>query len=100
MSFSLLPRLFVFSILAQSFFALPYVFRRTLNDTTSLAPNISSIQQDLGPRLSQGATLYFPNSSQFEDATSRWSAYAEPQISVIVKPAIAEDVAATVLSLP
>ena len=90
------PYLFLLSILTPPLFALPYVFERAVNDTTSLAPNVSNIQRDLGPLLSEGATLYFPGSSQFANTTSRWSAYAEPQIAVVVEPAMAKDVATTV----
>ena len=86
----------LFSLLAERIFALPYLFQRAVDDTTALAPNASSVQQGLGPLLSKGATLYFPGSSQFANATSRWSAYAEPQISVVVEPATAKDVSTTV----
>lgn len=89
----------LFSLFAESLFALPYVFQRAVNDTTALAPNASNVQQGLGPLLSKGATLYFPGTPQFANATSRWSAYAEPQIAVVVEPATAEDVSATVQSL-
>ena len=89
----------VFSLSVKSLFALPYIFQRAVNDTTALAPNVSSVQQDLGPLLSKGATLYFPGTPQFANATSRWSAYAEPQIAVVVEPATADDVSTTVRSL-
>lgn len=96
MYLTILSFFFVLSALAQPLFALPYVFERVVNDTTSLAPNSSRIQKDLGPLLSKGASLYFPGTSQFDNATSRWSAYAEPQIAVVVEPANANDVATTV----
>lgn len=86
----------LFNLLAESLFALPYIFQRAVNDTTALAPSVSSVQQDLGRLLSKGATLYFPGSLQFANATSRWSAYAEPQIAVVVEPTTAEDVSTTV----
>ena len=89
----------LFSLLAKSLFALPYIFERVVNDTTALAPDVSSVQQGLGPLLSKGATLYFPGNPQFANATSRWSAYAEPQIAVVVEPATAGDVSTTVRSL-
>lgn len=89
----------LFGLLAEDLLALPYIFQRAVNDTTALAPNASSVQQGLGPLLSKGATLYFPGTPQFANATSRWSAYAEPQIAVVVEPAIAEDVSTTVRSL-
>ena len=89
----------LFSLLAKSLFALPYIFQRAVNDTTALAPDASTVQKGLGPLLSKGATLYFPGTAQFANATSRWSAYAEPQIAVVVEPATAEDVSTTVRSL-
>ena len=89
----------LFSLLAKTLFALPYIFQRAVDDTTALAPDVSSVQKDLGPLLSKGATLYFPGTPQFANATSRWSAYAEPQIAVVVEPATAEDVSTTVRSL-
>lgn len=81
---------------AQGISALPYVFERAVNDTTGLAPSISSIQSQLGPLLSKGATLYFPGTSDFGNATSRWSAYAEPNVAVVVEPAADKDVTTTV----
>lgn len=86
----------LFSMLAESLFALPYIFQRAVEDTTALAPSAASVQQDLGRLLSKGATLYFPGSPQFANATSRWSAYAEPKIAVVVEATTAEDVSTTV----
>lgn len=56
---------------AQGISALPHTFERAVIDTTGLASSISSIQSQLGPLLSKGATLYFPGTSDFENATSR-----------------------------
>ena len=75
---------------------LPYIFERAISDTTSLVPNISNIQHQLGPLLSPGATLYFPGTSQFENATSRWSSYAEPNVAIVVESATDKDVTTTV----
>ena len=76
--------------------AVSHVFRRTPDHFTVRAQASSEIQQSLGPRLSPNATIYFPGGSQFAEATSRWSSYGEPNISVVVEVATAADVAATV----
>ena len=89
----------LFNLLVKSLFALPYVFQRAVNDVTALAPNTSNVQQGLGSLLSKGATLYFPGTSQFANATSRWSAYGKPQIAVVIEPATAADVSTTVRSI-
>ena len=97
MQISLLSNIVLLSIFAQTISTLPYIFERAVNDTTSLTPNTSTIQNQLGPLLSSGATLYFPGTPQFENATSRWSAYAEPNVAIVVEPAADQDVATTVL---
>lgn len=55
--------------------------------------------QPLQSQLSSGAQIIFPNSSQFDAATTRWSALDEPQPNVVVVPAIENDVAVTVNTL-
>lgn len=52
--------------------------------------------QSLQSELSSGAQIIFPNSSQFDAATTRWSALDEPQPNVVVVPATENDVAVTV----
>lgn len=99
MYFSLLPLILASRALLAEAAALPYVFERAVNDTTALAPSQSDVHSQLGPQLSPGASIYFPNSAQFANATSRWSSYAEPQIAVVVEPATAKDVATTVCQL-
>ncbi|KAJ5779442.1 hypothetical protein N7457_007162 [Penicillium paradoxum] len=50
----------------------------------------------LGKNLSSSAQVYFPGSSGFSDATTRWSALAEPTVSVLVVPGTENDVVETV----
>jgi hypothetical protein len=76
--------------------AVPHVFRRTPDHFTPRSQTPSEIQQNLGPQLSRNASIYFPGGSQFAEATSRWSVYDQPNISVVVEVATAEDVAATI----
>ena len=66
------------------------------DDFTALPPSISTIQQELGRRLSKGALLYFPNSPGYINVPTRWAAESESNFSVVVVPAIDLDVAATV----
>ena len=88
--------LILISSCVQLISALPYIFERAVSDTTAISPSVANIQSQLGPLLSKGATLYFPGTPQFENATSRWSAYAEPNVAIVVQPAADEDVATTV----
>ncbi|KAI8945998.1 putative FAD-dependent oxygenase, partial [Xylaria longipes] len=44
-------------------------------------------------RLSPGAQIYSPGSDGFTQATSRWSAFEAPTISLVVVPSIEDDVA-------
>ncbi|KAL9577457.1 MAG: hypothetical protein Q9212_006351 [Teloschistes hypoglaucus] len=96
MFFSLLPFLVSLELFVGQALALPYIFERAVNDTTALAPSQVDTQRQLGPLLSSGATIYFPSNPLFANATSRWSAFAEPNIAVVVEPASANDVAMTV----
>lgn len=96
MFFLLLPFLVCLELFVGQALALPYIFERAVNDTTALAPSQANTQRQLGPLLSSGATIYFPNNPLFANATSRWSAFAEPKIAVVVEPASANDVAMTV----
>lgn len=96
MQLSLAVPILICKLLCVHGIALPFVFERAINDTTALSPKYPDIQRQLTPLLSKGASIYFPNSSQFENATSRWSAYAEPDVTFVVVPAVANDVATTV----
>ena len=66
------------------------------DNSTRLQPNISTIQQELGRRLSKNASLYFPGSPGYINDTDRWAANTESNFSVVVVPGIDRDVAVTV----
>lgn len=50
----------------------------------------------LGEKLSDGAEIYFPGSTEFDAATLRWSSLDTPKVNVVVVPATENDVALTV----
>lgn len=75
---------------------LPFALRDANSDVVPTAPTAGQVQQELGPQLSTGATMYFPASEQYDDATSRWNIYGQPNISVVVEVATADDVATVV----
>ena len=56
----------------------------------------ATIQQELGRRLSKYASIYFPGSHGCINDTKKWAANTKSNFSVIVVPAIDQDVAATV----
>ena len=66
------------------------------DDITALPLSMSTIQQELGRRLSKDALLYFPNSPGYINDTTRWAAETQSNFSVVMVPAIDRDVAATV----
>lgn len=66
------------------------------DDITALPLSVSTIQQELGRRLSKDALLYFPNSPGYINDTTRWAAQTDSNFSVVMVPAIDRDVAATV----
>lgn len=74
----------------------PYPFNVARNDFSPLATRSADIIRQLGPQLSSNATILTQDDPQFINATTRWSAYHEPQISVVVNPGTEADVAAIV----
>ncbi len=76
--------------------AVPATLNPTVAEFTPLSPRSSTVQLELGPLLSENASIYFPNSAQFANLTQRWSAAVDPNFAVVVVPGIAKDVAATV----
>lgn len=74
----------------------PYPFNVVRNDFGILATRSAEIIRQLGPQLSSNSTIFTQDDPQFINATARWSAYREPQISVVVNPGIEADVAAIV----
>ena len=62
-----------------------------------LCPRGDADLQELGAKLSSTAKVYFPGSSEFEDASARWSTLAEPNVTVVVVPGTESDVVETVI---
>lgn len=58
--------------------------------------NNDRISNELGRMLSPEAELVFPRDTEWGNATSRWSPYRDPQLSVVVAVATAKDVQRTV----
>lgn len=80
--------------------AIPSTLNRYPSDPSSLADRISTVQLQLGPRLSRGASLSFPNSPNFGNLTARWSKSSKSDFAVVVIPAKDNDVTVTVCSYP
>ncbi|KAM5439798.1 hypothetical protein MferCBS31731_004208 [Microsporum ferrugineum] len=57
---------------------------------------VNDVQTQLVPKLSGGAKVYMPGSSDYDTATNRWSALDAPQVKVVVVPDNANDVVETV----
>ncbi|GAW23817.1 hypothetical protein ANO14919_133940 [Xylariales sp. No.14919] len=86
----------------------PRLSRRRRIVATVLVWSLSAIRQanatlqwlsptaTLADRLSPGALIYSPGSDGFTQATSRWSVYDAPNISLVVVPSVENDVAETV----
>jgi hypothetical protein len=51
---------------------------------------------DLQAKLSSSAKIYYPNTTEFEAASARWSLLDEPTVNVVVVPGTENDVAETV----
>ena len=69
---------------------------RGTDDITPFDQSPGNIQQALGSQLSTNASIWFPGSTNFTNGASRWSTHANPNISVVVEVATADDVAATI----
>ena len=66
-------------------------------------PRSSSWESDLkslSGRLSNTSQVYFPGSSGFTNATTRWSVLDEPEVNVVVVPGTENDVAEIVCLQP
>lgn len=57
----------------------------------------SDITAVLGSQLSGDAEIHLPGSTQFANATTRWSAFKAPHFTVVVEVATDGDVAETVI---
>jgi hypothetical protein len=71
-------------------------------NTTNLCANVGQFcsQQDVGSgltrRLSRGARIYYPGTTEFNQSTTRWSTLDAPFITITVEPATENDVVETV----
>jgi hypothetical protein len=74
----------------------PLSLRSAASVISPLTLNAAQILRELGPMLSSNASIYFPGSSEFANATERWSAFRGPSIRVVIEPGTDDDVAATV----
>lgn len=63
---------------------------------TLVSAVIGNLTSDLSPKLSEGAEIYYPGSTAYKTATTRWSASIKPGLDAIVKVASEEDIQATV----
>ena len=77
--------------------SIPNELRRA--DSTSVVPSEAITHKELGPQLSKGASIYFPDNSQFTNLTERWSTFTTPKYALVVVPAVGEDVAAAVCTI-
>lgn len=88
----------ILQLLACFVTAIPNALKRYPSDSSPASPSVSTVQLELGPSLSKGASIYFPNSPDFGILTERWSTAADPDFAVVVVPAVANDVAVTVFT--
>ena len=84
--------------LAPIIAAVPSFIGHTHDNFTRLPPSISTVQQELGRRLSRNASIYFPGSPGYINDTERWAPNTESNFSFVVVPGIDRDVVATVSS--
>ena len=77
--------------------SLPDVLKRNSSQIPPSTLNVSTIESELGPRLSKTASIHFPNNPDFSNLTETWSSATGSDFAVVVIPAIDEDVAETVL---
>lgn len=61
-----------------------------------LCPRGDTDLEALGKKLSSSAKVYSPGSTGFTDATTRWSALAEPKVDIVVVVGNENDVVETV----
>ena len=99
MYFHLIINIVVLACLCPLTRALPLALRKPVENMTPTALTQAQIVYELGPMLSRQASIYFPGSLDFANATDRWNAYAAPDIRVVVEPGSDDDVAATVRDL-
>ncbi|KAI0199366.1 FAD-binding domain-containing protein [Astrocystis sublimbata] len=65
------------------------------NDSWGICPQ-RDISAELRGTLSAKAQIFLPGSTEFSQATNRWSALSAPSINIVVVPSVESDVAETV----
>lgn len=89
-------RTMIFSLLAILFLS-TFVVSYELKQQPRVTPlSYAKIRQELKPRLTREASLYFPPSPSYKNYTDLWSESAIGDIIVVVVPAADSDVAETV----
>ena len=87
-------------VIGTTVLLLPAVFAASnlLDECASTPVNLTSaeVALQLGPQLSQDASISAEDDPRFANATSRWQSYSPPNVSVVVEVGTEEDVATTV----
>ena len=65
----------------------------TLQGTTQLNTfEKRDVASTLAPRLSSGASIVFPQDTNWQKVTERWTKYQAPSFRVAIEPAVEKDV--------
>lgn len=67
------------------------VTRRQLSSTR--------IQQELGGQVTNTTTIFGPDDSRYDDATSRWNNFAVPRVRVVIEPGEESDISTIVSTI-
>lgn len=70
--------------------AIPHYFKT--NPITPRNLSVATLQNELGPRLSNDTLIFGPDSSDWANATNRWNEDAVPDIQVVVVLAEESDI--------
>ncbi|KAH2184532.1 hypothetical protein KXW61_000848 [Aspergillus fumigatus] len=65
-------------------------------DLRGICPRRDDDLKELGAKLSRTGKIYFPGSTEFEQASTRWSVLETPTVNVVVVPGTENDVVETV----
>jgi hypothetical protein len=68
-------------------------------DLGGICPRGDADLKELGEKLSSTGKIYFPGSTEFEQASTRWSVLDAPKVNVVVVPGTENDVVETVCCL-
>ena len=72
----------------------------TLQGTTRLNTfEKRDVASTLAPRLSSGASIIFPQDTNWQQVTERWTKYLAPSFRVAIEPATEKDVVEIVIHL-